>query len=494
MAMGSDNFKAGLFVIVGGIGAFVAVVLLADIGSLFQPTQEVTVRYPVVNGLRGLKEGAVVTLGDHPVGSVKSIVDEVDAEGNTTGKAMIVTFTLPQKYKLYDNAIVELDVPPLGAGTELNIRSVGHPVAEQDEYPGYIVQGNRLINVDKQGNPIVPLDLRPLFSADQIKAQGEYVTIDPRGRIKAGPSWDLEPGESLRGGIAATPIAVDLVQELGVGDVQKAQIQTIIKNFAALSTRLSSLGEAVAGDADLASLPERSQQIAEMVKSLNHLTHALGGDKPDDELTDRALRISRAVANLTEALEDTRAMVKTGRTFMNENEQKLVDAVDAARDSLRRLRDITRRVQDQTLSRVDTILGKADTALDNVRVATKEFKHLAVTQRPVLEKTLADVALSADQFKLATIEIRRAPWKLLYTPSKEEYEIEAVYESARSFAAAANTLDRTAASMRAMLDQHGDQIDPDDPKVKLMLDNLHQTFESFHKAEQGFWDAVGDRR
>jgi len=50
------------------------------------------------------------------------------------------------------------------------------------------------------------------------------------------------------------------------------------------------------------------------------------------------------------------------------------------------------------------------------------------------------VRTTAQQLKLATIEIRRSPWRMLYTPSSEVYANEQLYEAARSFAIASGDL------------------------------------------------------
>lgn len=494
MAMGSDNFRAGLFVIIGGVGAFIAIVLLADIGSAFESTRSAKVRFPLINGLRGLKQGASVTIGDHPAGNVVSITDETNADDEPTGRAMIVTFTIPARYKLYDNATIELDVPPLGAGTELNIRSVGYPVNSAEEEPAYLVQGTRVVRTEPAtGEPIIPADLARRFSAQDIKAQGKAVTVDPLGRIKVGPTWELVEGEMLRGGVAPSPIVVDLVKEVGIDEVQKAQLREMISNFAAMSNRLSALGEAVAGSKPLDQLPERSQKVAQIVTALNQMTQALGGDVPADRLTDRAQRIDRAAADLTAAIADAKAMLGTGKRLLTDNEKRLTDAIEAARAAMSDAREIAGRMKKSTLEKIDSAFGKAKDALDDLKVTTGEFKTLAVSQRPVLDRMIANMRLSSDQLKLATIEIRRSPWRLLYQPSDKELETDNLYDSARSFSLAAGSLESTAESLRMMLEKFGDKLDPNDANVKLMLDNLHQSFEGYHQAEQKFWDALSEK-
>jgi hypothetical protein len=108
----------------------------------------------------------------------------------------------------------------------------------------------------------------------------------------------------------------------------------------------------------------------------------------------------------------------------------------------------------------------------------------------VLERTIANFRLASDQIKLATIEVRRSPWRLLYSPTDKELATDQIYDAARSFSLAADALNSTADSLQAVLDRYGNQVKAEDPNFKLMLDNLRQTFEKFSQAENKFWEAL----
>ena len=90
--------------------------------------------YPLEEGLQGLKEGAVVTLGDQPIGSVTLIEDKIveseDGALRVVGK--MITTSIPKRYDIFHNAIIELKAPLIGSGTWLNIRRVG----EGSQYTG----------------------------------------------------------------------------------------------------------------------------------------------------------------------------------------------------------------------------------------------------------------------------------------------------------------------------------------------------------------------
>jgi len=470
MAAKNDNFKAGLFVIFGLIVAFAAIVTLSDIGAMFAKTQPLTVRFSLKDGLQGLREGAMVTIGNYPVGAVKRIDDEI-SDGKVTAK--LVRAEIPAEYQLYDNAEIELNVPPLGSGTALNIRSVGFDASGQ-ERKALLIQGWRVINVDGQGNPVrVPEDLRERgVTAERIKQQGTKVTVDAGGAVKAGESWEYETGEVIRGGVAASPLIVDLVAEVGIGDVQRQQLREIIGNFHSISEQL-------------AKNPERYDALIEDVTALAADTRAVVASVKErsPEWWDRLDAITRNVDEGTATLNG----------ILSENRPVLKDGLATARDAIGKADEIMAHVQDQTIGKIDSALDKANTAVDDVKAAVKELQSLVVTQKPVIERMIANMRLTSDQLKLAAIEVRRSPWRLLYKPTDEELETDNLYDAARSFALAAGSLESTAESLKALVDKQDGTVPTDDANLKLMLDNLHKTFEQFAEAEDKFWDAL-DRK
>ncbi|MCE9589823.1 MAG: hypothetical protein K8S99_04800 [Planctomycetes bacterium] len=176
MAREHNNFKAGLFVLTALALGVAAVFILSDFERLFLPRQKVLVHYFLADGLQGLKGGAAVTLGDQPIGEVIKIIDELDAgKARVTGK--IVTVSIPARYQIYQNAVVELNAPPLGSGTKLNFRSVGEGAAYDGKTP-------------------------------------------------------------LEGTLAGSSLAKNFIREAGIGEEQREQIRTIIANVANITTNV----------------------------------------------------------------------------------------------------------------------------------------------------------------------------------------------------------------------------------------------------------------
>lgn len=440
----SNNFKAGLFVILGFALIAVTVVVLTDIEAMFTPTRDATVQFPLSDGLQGLKVGATVTIGDVPAGQVTAINDVPDANDPQVIRAKQVRFEIPEKYKLYDNAQIELVVPPLGAGTKLNIRSFGFDAGESA--------------TDADGNP------------------------------RIGEAWVVAgENEVLRGGIAPSTLTQNFTKDLGIEELQREQIRSIIANVDVLTTAL-------------AKNPER---IENTVANIEAITAQLKADLPVI-----SANLKKTTEDLQVVLADVRgrytlwldridAVTKNAETalvtvngILDENRPVLKSTFAKAESTLTRTDQLVGSVQMDWLPKVNEMLGTADASLRNINASTAELRTFVTAQLPVLERSMANMRLTSDQLKLAAIEVRRSPWRLLYKPTDQELESDNIYDAARSFALAAGALESTAGSLQTIMQQHGDKIAATDPNLKLMLDNLHQTFEKFMEAETRFWDAM----
>jgi len=337
----------------------------------------------------------------------------------------LIHFEIPRKYKLYRNASIVLSVPAIGTGTKLNIRSVGD--------------------------------------------QGAY-----------------QEGEVLQGDIAGTTLTRSLVQDMGIEDLQRQQLKNIIANVESITQTLKT------------DLPTISRKVQRML----------------DEVDPLVAEAQDVITGMSQTIEDVKTVVADVRS----RRQKWFDQIDSivakadesltiARDLLREkdpviresldnvhtvtadVREVTGRVKDETMDRVAEAIETAQTSLENIRDSTEQIKALIVGQRPVLERALANAQLTTDQLKLAAIEVRRSPWRLLYRPSDTELDSDNLYDAARSFAQAAGALDAAAASVRAISQTEGGQNE----QLQEMLTHLEGLYVEYEKAEKRFWEALDGR-
>ncbi|MEX2671197.1 MAG: hypothetical protein WD294_03690 [Phycisphaeraceae bacterium] len=438
-----NNFAAGAFVLAGIALALAVVALLADWNRLFTPMQSVSVRFTLSDGVKGLQVGAPVDIGGSTRGTVIDIRDAVEDQ---VVIAQIVEFVIPADYTVYENARIELQEPLIGGGTRLNIRSFG----------------------------------------------GEQAGATANGE---GSAYEHGIDPPIAGGMAGNEAVAAAVRELGIEDLQRRQIQNIIAN-------LDQLVAAVGSD---------PAPVAEIIANLQQATGTLADDLPEIAANLRSSTgdlqhvtadvrerygtwlegIDTLLASAMDGVERIDGALAMVNGMLDENREPLAEAVQRAAATMANAEQITDQVRDQTLTQITAMLDEAKVAVENIRVVTEDTQGFMAAQRPVLERTIANARIVSDQLKLTAVEVRRAPWRLLYEPTDEELNTDNVYDAARSFALAASTLNATADSLQAIVDRRG-TLDQDDANVQLILENLQRVFEKFDDAENKFWEALDE--
>lgn len=156
---------------------------------------------------------------------------------------------------------------------------------------------------------------------------------------------------------------------------------------------------------------------------------------------ENALMSAEAAADdLEKAMADAASLVSDAKATLDEARPTISTTLANARDASASARDVLARVETVTAPKLDKVLADAEDGLaaiaDLVGRVDVEFQG----QMPAIAASLGDVRTVAQQLKLATIEIRRSPWRLLYTPSSDVLAHEQLYEATRSFAIASGDL------------------------------------------------------
>ncbi|MBS0537017.1 MAG: hypothetical protein JSR72_23410, partial [Proteobacteria bacterium] len=101
--------------------------------------------------------------------------------------------------------------------------------------------------------------------------------------------------------------------------------------------------------------------------------------------------------------------------------------------------------------------------------------------------------IAAQQLKLATTEIRAAPWRLLYQPTKKELENELLYNSVRQYASSVTELRSAAEALQSVteLNASAAKNGSDSGRVnQATLDNLtaklKASFDQYQQQERSF--------
>lgn len=129
-----NALRAGLFIVVSTLLIVVVIVSIKGAGRFTEGRLTRTVSFKLSDDIGGLRVGDDVRVGGWKVGSVQSI-QPADLEGSDP--RLEVTFTLPARFRIKQNARVGIQTTLTGA-TALNIDSLGTGTeyAEADRIPG----------------------------------------------------------------------------------------------------------------------------------------------------------------------------------------------------------------------------------------------------------------------------------------------------------------------------------------------------------------------
>jgi len=331
-----NNFKAGLFVIVGVVLLCAVIIQLVNIESWFTSMQTIETRFLLDDGLKGLKVGATVTIGGTPKGAVTEVIEETSDQGVVI--ASIVRFEIPADYKVYENAVFELQVPTIGTNTTLNIRDFG----------------------------------------------GEGALDKPHGT-----GWLYEPGVDppIAGGLGTSEAIDAAVRQLGIGAQQRREIQGTIRDV-----RL--LVGALAGTIQEQELTEQAKQLRDSVadlretlasarrlaavleKDLPPITSNVGKTAVDlkaivDDVIERyttwldgvdafVVTANDAVKKADLLMADSRGAVGTVQGMLDENRPTIRSTLTAAND-------VATAFRDETLQQINARLETAGQVVDDVK-------------------------------------------------------------------------------------------------------------------------------
>lgn len=126
-------------------------------------------------------------------------------------------------------------------------------------------------------------------------------------------------------------------------------------------------------------------------------------------------------------------------------------------------------------------------AIEHAGVAAERLAEVAdtsadilVTETPAIRRTLANARLASDQLRLAMIEIRRNPWKLLGAPDTKELKEEIFYDAARAYATVASDLQDASASLETALAKREDL---DQAQLETLSSELKDALVRYKEAE-----------
>ncbi|MFN0010544.1 MAG: MlaD family protein [Phycisphaerales bacterium] len=441
----TNNFKAGIFLIVALVVFVAMAAVFGGAGDRYFTKRTTYVfRFDLPTGGMGLKKDSMVKIGGQVAGFVVAVdfkkppqaVEspvrrgqpqpvQPDQSGKLPPNYIYVTAKVRTDLMLFEDAVINLELPLLGSVSTINIPFVGGEA-----------------RADRPASP-------PLT---------EWGVID---------------------GSLAPPA---FLAQAGYGNEQKTQMQSILERGEQISTQvgemidtfnqrlgpaLDSAQESVNNVRDLTGefAKNRQEWAASVGDSLRNVRTATA------EAADRVIEAKTLLALVKDGIEHNRPFID--RIFFN-----AAEAVE--------------KVNTDLLASVRDTLADGRKAVANVLDITERARPVVAEAVPEIRRILANGRLASDQLKLAMVEIRRTPWRLLYQPTRKELEEELMYDRVRTYAAAVSDLRAVSESLAAAVDGTGSG--PGSPldrnQIEAMTKDMAESFERYRQAEKQFLDKL----
>ena len=457
-----NNIRAGAFTCICLVLGFVVLVVLNSkaMSYLFGSHNSYIIVFNLQDGVAGLTEGSEVRLGGLINGRVTDVrltglLEETKTETSTsTAKTdqdtpaekhaepqLEVTIEVDKGVRLWSNAVAVRTPPVLGTNAWINISTIGGPDA----------------------NTACPTELN-----------GAKAVLLP----ETGSNFPATPGDGLLSTI--------------VGSTNASTTQDILNNIAQFT-----------GFLDGPVIEVFNQQIE---PSLADAREIVGNVRSDyggwsKEVTGTLENVQSASSHLDEVmdeglntLKDARSTVQTISSLVSENRehiQQIVTNIDTMTvDGVA----ITNTIRNKTMAQVDQALESGTDALADLANILNTLDLEVTASIPTIRNFLQDALIAAGELKLTTIEVRRSPWRLLYTPKPGELSHENLFAAARGFTIAASDIRSAAESFQAILDRFPKALE-DDPALRNDMEQyLADSLKRFHAAQERLFSVIIDQK
>jgi ABC-type transporter Mla subunit MlaD len=425
-----NNVIAGLFVVASLFGAIAISVILSDLMRRFESTSSYVVHFPLAVGARGLEVGSRVLLGGQEIGRVAGLgFRRVGEQEQLSG--IDVDIHIDSDIELYRNAVIVLEQPILGSLSTINILAAGDP-----------------------NQPLLAPGTPPSTPRPPITGR-------------------LAPG---------------LLAQTGFGPEQVEELKTTLANARRITERIDTI---------LAEFEPHAEPIFEnadaAVADVRAITADLREREPAwaekfDGVLDTFAGVSQNVREIADGIgdrsEQARELIGTAQAILDENREPV-------RNTIASVESASRKIDQETLEDFGDTLDEAGDGIAGFSELVGTMTRTLETELPGVRKMLANFRLASDQLKLAAIEIRRAPWRLLYRPNTRELDSELLYDAARAYAMAVSDL-RAASEALDALSRDGRATDPE--TINAMRNQLDEAFSRYDQAEQDFLGLLVERQ
>lgn len=373
--------------------------------------------------------------------------------------------------------------------------------APSSDGPAGLQEGSDVMFGDRAIGKITRIDIRPdqgvcIYQAriDRkdivVHADANAVILSPvigsarLGLLRAGTSRDM-PDENhplrLSGGLNQA------MTDLGVAT---AKLRTIAENMNMEldPNRGDSILAGVRGV--VADIKIASGAIARTALNVQGQTDPNSGSSFLSKLN----ALARNLVNQTDASQKDSLVCKIHKSVDDVNAMT-ADARPKVEKTLTAVQSMSERLDGHVKKDIAELLAKISKAGDNIVTVTDNFVSVSADAKDIvgsvgsdrIREIIDNLTLVSADLKATAREVRRNPWRLMYTPTDKELNTQNVYDSARAFMQGAEQLDLAIRRLNDISKANPQGVKADDPQLKEVRDHLKETFEHFQKVEGSLW-------
>ncbi|MFM1833733.1 MAG: hypothetical protein RLZZ461_2049, partial [Planctomycetota bacterium] len=213
-------------------------------------------------------------------------------------------------------------------------------------------------------------------------------------------------------------------------------------------------------------------------------------DQTFDSVASAADRLDGAMDQAAGTVSDARDDLR----MIGELVRRNVGRIDAAIANVEVMTEdgvaITHRLRDETLARVDDALDAGAEAISQLSTTMRRIDLQVANAIPQVQAFLQDALVAAGEMKLATIEIRRSPWRILYQPQPGELANENLFAAARDFTIAAGEVRSAAESLQSMQDRLPGALEKDPEMQELVQRLLTESLRRLETAQSRLFSVI----
>ncbi|MEO1129630.1 MAG: MlaD family protein [Planctomycetota bacterium] len=287
-----------------------------------------------------------------------------------------------------------------------------------------------------------------------------------------GDGPQLAAGSVIEGGLAPP----GFLAQAGYGEDQAEQLRNIMSNVDQFTTDIANTGPDVR-----AFITDLSDQWQRWKPQLDSITANVA------KTVERGPAVAQSVED---RLAQAERMMETGQGYLDDNRSDVRTTIENFASSSEKVETFLDRLNGELSDLAAGFLEDGRTALTDARNAIVDIDKLFSEQKPNIRKSMGNFRLASDQLRDTLLEVRQAPWRLLYRPDTRELNFELLYDAARSYAGAVSDLRAATESLEAYSANVTDPTMARTADVELLVEQINSAFGRYQEAEQVFLDVL----